>query len=263
MKYRTICISDAHLGSRGCQAHLLCDFLNHNQADKLYLVGDIIDIWAIKRSVYWPQSHTDVLMQILKAAERGTKVYYILGNHDHHLRNFLDFNLNVCNIRISEQTNHIGVDGKNYLVVHGDAFDAVISSKAGKYWTWIGSQAYSLLLWLNIAINKVRRFFKLKYWSFADYCKRNTKRAINFVNHFEQTITDHAKRKGYDGVICGHVHSACIKDFDGVCYMNDGDWVDCCSALVENLDGSFEIIQWTPLVEDINTVVLPVAPTYQ
>ena len=250
MKYKTIFISDVHLGSRGCQADLLFDFLKHNQADNLYLVGDILDIWALKRELYWPQSHTNVLKQILSASKNGTKIYYILGNHDKEFRRFLNLELQFGNISIHNQLPYISGEGKKYLVIHGDQFDSIIQSKTGPILTWVGNHAYSQLLRVNILINRLRKRYKLKYWSLADFMKRNTKQVLDFMNYFEDAAINYAKKSGYDGVICGHIHYYKIKEHDSLLYMNDGDWVDCCSALVETYDNKFKIIKWTGEIDD-------------
>lgn len=244
MKYKSIFISDTHLGTRGCQAELLCHFLKTNTSENLYIVGDFIDMWALKRSTYWPQSHTNVIRQILTASKRGTIVYYVLGNHDEDLRKFLHFDLNFGRIKISNREDHIGVDNNKYLVIHGDLFDAIIMHKTGKFWSWIGNHLYTALMRLNIVVNTIRSKFNLKYWSFASFCKRKTKRVIDFFNHFETAITIYSKDRGYSGVICGHIHSPSISFVNGAHYMNCGDWVDSCSAVVEHYDGTFEIIRW-------------------
>jgi UDP-2,3-diacylglucosamine pyrophosphatase LpxH len=243
--YRSIFISDIHLGSRGCKADLLCDFLKHNTSDNLYLVGDIIDGWRLKKKWYWPQSHSNVIRRILTAAKRGTTVYYIVGNHDEALRKWMHWVPVLGNVEISNRRDHIGVDGKRYLVVHGDMFDSLMQVSSGKWLMHIGDKLYDIIIHLNDIWAKFRARIGLPYWSMSRWIKHHTKQAVSYVLSFEKLLADYCHKKGYDGIICGHIHTAEIRDIDGVIYMNDGDWVESCTALVEHWNGQWEIISWT------------------
>jgi len=243
MQYKSIFISDIHLGSRGCKADLLCDFLKNNSCKNLYLVGDIIDGWRLKQKFYWPQSHTDVVRKILKAAKNDTKVTYIVGNHDDAFRDLLPFDINFGNIKLVNQCRHIGVDGNTYIVIHGDLFDGVLRTKL--QWLYhLGDVLYDILLKINTVVSKVRGWLNLPHWSLSQYLKNKTKEALSYVNNFEELITDYCKKQKADGIICGHVHRAEIKNVNGIIYMNDGDWVESMSALVEHLNGEWEILRW-------------------
>ena len=241
-KYRSIFISDIHLGSKGCKADALCDFLKHNTCETLYLVGDIIDGWRMKKKWYWPQSHTNVIRRILTAAKRDTKVIYIIGNHDEFLRAFLRFKISFGAIQISNKTVHHGVDGKRYFVCHGDMFDGLMRPNR-KWIMFVGDNLYTLLLRINTDLNRLRRLIGLPYWSLSKALKTRTKKAMNFINSFEEEVAGYCKRKGYDGAICGHIHVAEIRDINGITYMNDGDWVESCTALVEHHSGGWELIK--------------------
>ncbi|NNC36381.1 MAG: UDP-2,3-diacylglucosamine diphosphatase [Acidimicrobiales bacterium] len=240
-KYRSIFISDVHLGSKGAQADLLCDFLKHNTCEKMYLVGDIIDGWRMKKKWYWPQSHTNVIRRVLTAAKRDTEVMYIIGNHDEFLRAFMRFHVSFGEIKIRNRFVHEGIDGKRYFVSHGDMFDGLMRGDL-KWIMFVGDNLYNLLLWINIELNAVRRLLGLPYWSLSKALKSRTKRAVNFIHGFEEHVADYCKRKGYDGAICGHIHVAEIREIDGITYMNDGDWVESCTALVEHHSGEWEIL---------------------
>lgn len=243
--YRAMFISDVHLGSKGCQADALCDFLKHHNAETLYLVGDIIDGWRLKKKWFWPQAHTNVIRRILTASKRGTDVRYIAGNHDEFLRGFLKFKVNFGEVKISNREVHIGEDGKRYLVVHGDMFDGLM--RADRKWIMhLGDNAYNLLLWVNTKLNFIRRKLGLPYWSLSKSLKKRTKRAMNFIHSFEEQVADYCERKGFDGAICGHIHVAEMRDINGITYMNDGDWVESCTALVEHHDGRWEILHTQP-----------------
>jgi len=240
-KYRSIFISDVHLGSRGCQAEALTKFLKENTSDNLFLVGDIVDGWRLKSKWYWPQSHSNVLRRILTAAKRGTNVHYILGNHDEFFRAFLRFRLTFGRVKMSNRHVYTGVDGKRYLITHGDMFDRLMRSD-GKWLMRLGDYAYDFAVWVNVRFNSVRRILGLDYWSLSKWLKTKTKKAVAFVHRYEEQVAGYCKRKGFDGVICGHIHVAEIKDIDGITYMNDGDWVESCSALVEHHDGRWELL---------------------
>ena len=243
--YRSIFISDLHLGSKGCQAEALSQFLKHHRAERLYLVGDIIDGWRMKKHWYWPQSHTEVVRRILSAAKRGTDVRYVLGNHDEFLRAFLRFKLVFGGVKVLNRDVHIGVDGRRYLVVHGDMFDGLM--RADRKWIMhLGDAAYNALLAANTKLNFVRRKLGLPYWSLSKVLKSRTKRALNYIGKYEDVVADYCRRKGFDGAVCGHIHVAEMRDVGGVAYMNTGDWVESCTALVEHHDGRWELLSFPP-----------------
>ncbi|MEM6626416.1 MAG: UDP-2,3-diacylglucosamine diphosphatase [Pseudomonadota bacterium] len=244
-KYRSIFISDVHLGSKGCQADALCAFLKTNTSEKLYLVGDIIDGWRLKKKWYWPQAHTNVIRRILTASKRGTDVTYIIGNHDEFLRAFLRFRLSFGHIAVCNRTTHTGADGKTYLVVHGDMFDGMMRTNR-KWIMFLGDSAYNFMLSVNTKLNTVRCWMGLPYWSLSNALKKRTKRALNYIHKFEDHVADYCRRKGYDGAICGHIHVAEMREIEGIAYMNDGDWVESCTALVEHHDGRWELIEHKP-----------------
>jgi UDP-2,3-diacylglucosamine pyrophosphatase LpxH len=242
-KYRSIFISDIHLGTKDCKAELLCNFLKYNSANTIYLVGDIIDGWKIQQNRWrWRKSHNDVIRHILKHSKKGSKIVYVAGNHDEFLRPLLPYNLSFGQIDFVNKIDHIGVDGQRYLVIHGDMFDGI--TKLAPWISYLGDKAYDVLLYLNTKYNWIRHKCGFGYWSFSKYLKHKVKGAVDFIFQFEQNLADYCKRKYYDGVICGHIHHAEIKTIDGIVYMNDGDWVESCTALVEHFDGTFEIITW-------------------
>lgn len=237
-KCKSIFISDVHLGTSDSQSDALLRFLRDYECENLFLVGDIIDGWELRRKVRWSQSHSDVIQKLLRRARKGTKIYYILGNHDEFLRNFLPITLG-DNIKISDEVVYSAVNGKNYLVLHGDLYDAVTMTK--KWLALLGDKSYLLLLKLNKPINMVRRVLGFEYWSLSKCMKRNVKRAVSYITDYEQILATEAKNSGVDGIICGHIHEPEIKKIYGVEYMNCGDWVENCSALIEHLDGTFEM----------------------
>ena len=240
-RYTAIWISDVHLGTRACRADLLIDFIRHHRADTVYLVGDIVDGWQIRRGVFWPQLHSDVVQKVLRAARKGTKVVYIAGNHDEALRPYIG--LHFGGIETANEAVHQTADGKRLWVVHGDAFDAVISFP--RFWTWFGDWAYDIAVGLTTLVNRLRQRLGSSHWSLAGAIKRRSKTAQAYVDAFERGLAAEARRRGYDGVICGHIHTPALKTIDGVLYANDGDWVENCSALAEHRDGRLEIIRWT------------------
>ena len=241
-QFRSIFISDVHLGTKGSQAEVLDDFLRNNSSDKLYLVGDIIDGWKLQKRIYWPQEHSNVIRKIIGKARKGTKVYYIPGNHDEVLRKWMDMDLRFGRIKIVQDRVHKGADGKEYYVVHGDAFDGI--TRLAPWVAWLGDSAYTVTQDLNRWYNQLRKKLGMGYWSFSKFLKHNVKKAVDFVFKFEENITSYCSKKGYAGVICGHIHTPTIKDIGNVKYMNCGDWVENTTALVEHHDGSFEIIEW-------------------
>jgi UDP-2,3-diacylglucosamine pyrophosphatase LpxH len=242
MKYKTIFISDVHLGTRFAQTEKLIDFLKENESENLFLVGDIIDGWSIKRKLIWPQSHSDVIQKILRKARKGTNIYLITGNHDEFLRPFVPLILG-DNLNISNEFDYTSINGKRYYVTHGDFFDSITMTK--KWLAILGDYGYDFLLYINHVLNKIRRTFKINsQWSLSKYIKDNVKSSVNFINDFEKVLTDHAKHKSYDGIICGHIHKAEQRDINGIEYKNCGDWVESCTAIVEKHNGEFELIHW-------------------
>ncbi|MGA1933256.1 UDP-2,3-diacylglucosamine diphosphatase [Arcobacter sp. YIC-464] len=242
MKYKSIFISDIHLGTRFSKAKKLLNFLKHNESENLILVGDIIDGWAIKRKFVWPQTHSDVIQKVLKKARKGTNVHFITGNHDEFIRPFVPLVLG-DSLNISNELDYQGINGKKYYITHGDFFDSITMTK--KWLAILGDYGYDLLLYLNAALNFVRQKLGIKkYWSLSKYVKDSVKSSVSFINDFESVLSTHAKNKGYDGIICGHIHKAEIRDIDGIEYLNCGDWVENCTAIVETFDGEFKIIDW-------------------
>jgi len=241
--YKSIFISDVHLGTAGCKAEFLNNFLKNNTCDVLYLVGDIIDGWKIQQNkLKWKQSHTNVIRRILGHSKRDTKVIYIAGNHDEFLRPLIPFGINFGKIEIANQHTHVGADGKRYLVVHGDIFDGI--TRLSPWLAFLGDKAYDFVLELNTKYNWLRHKLGFGYFSLSKYLKHRVKKAVDFMFQFEKTITDYARKRNFDGVICGHIHHAEIKEINGILYMNDGDWVESMSALVEHHTGEWEIIFW-------------------
>lgn len=242
-RYRSIFISDIHLGTKACQAEMVLDFLRRTESDHLYLVGDIIDGWRLRKRWYWPQAHNDVIQKLLRRARKGTEVTYIPGNHDEFARNFL--HMTFGDVKIVNHAIHEGANGKKYLVIHGDQFDVVVRHAA--WLAHIGDWAYVTLLTINTWLNRARRKLGLQYWSLSAYLKSKTKKAVEFVGNYEDALVAEARRRGVDGVVCGHIHTAESKMMGDIHYLNDGDWVESCTALVEHLDGTFEVIEWAKL----------------
>jgi UDP-2,3-diacylglucosamine pyrophosphatase LpxH len=242
--YRSIFVSDVHLGTKDCKAEQLNNFLKHNSCDTLYLVGDIIDAWKIQQNKWrWKQSHTNVVRRILGHAKRGTQVIFIAGNHDEFLRPMIPYGFSFGLIEIHNQVEHIGADGKHYLVTHGDLFDGI--TRLAPWIAFLGDKAYDVVLTVNNKFNWIRRRMGFGYFSLSKYLKYKVKKAVDFVFKFEENLANYCKKRGFDGVICGHIHHAEIKKINGVMYMNDGDWVESCTALVEHHDGRWEIVTWT------------------
>jgi UDP-2,3-diacylglucosamine pyrophosphatase LpxH len=255
MDYRTIFISDTHLGSRGCRADQLDNFLKYNTATKLYLIGDIVDGWKIQQNKWaWRQAHSNVVRRILSHAKRGTEVIYIAGNHDEFLRPMIPYGVTFGRIKIANQAEHLGQDGLRYLVVHGDLFDGI--TRLAPWISFLGDRAYDVLISLNSTFNRIRNRLGFGYWSLSQYLKQRVKRAMDFMFRFENNLSDYCRRRGFDGVICGHIHRAEIKVINGIRYMNDGDWVESCTALVEHHDGRWEIVTW-PWTRDTYVDTVP------
>ena len=246
MHYKAIWISDVHLGTSGCQANYLLDFLKHNEADKFYLVGDIIDGWRLKKSFYWPQSHNDVVQKLLRKARKGTEVIYVPGNHDESARQF--FGLSFGDVKVVEEVIHTTANGKRLWVTHGDQFDSVM--QYAKWLAYAGDTLYSFILHVNRYFNMLRVKMGLQYWSLSQYLKHQVKNAVNYIADFEHIMAREARLRGCDGVVCGHIHKAEIREIDGLLYCNDGDWVESLTALVETQTGDLKIIHWTQIKGD-------------
>jgi len=244
--YRTIWISDVHLGTAGCKATFLLDFLRYNESDTLYLVGDIIDGWQLRKGWSWRQSHNDVLQKILRKARKGTRVVYIPGNHDEFAREYVEHKFG--GIEVVYEATHVTAAGKKLLVTHGDLFDGVIQH--AKWIAYLGDSLYTFVLALNHWFNRIRVKLGLEYWSLSQYLKHKVKNAVGFISDFEHALANEARRRGYDGVVCGHIHKAEIRDVEGVLYCNDGDWVESLTALVEKEDGSLAIVRWNTLLDE-------------
>jgi UDP-2,3-diacylglucosamine pyrophosphatase LpxH len=254
-RYRSVFISDVHLGTRGCQAELLLDFIRHMECDTLYLVGDIVDGWKLRSGWYWPQSHNDVVQKILRLARKGVSVIYVPGNHDEVVRDFCGVHFG--GVVVARDAVHETADGRRFLVTHGDDFDSVVQH--AKWLALLGDWAYRALLASNTLINRVRRRFGFGYWSFSAFAKTRVKKALQFIENFEQAVADEARRRGVDGVICGHIHKAESRMIDGVAYINDGDWVESCTALVEHPDGRLEILEWPKVRAGLTAAAEPLA----
>lgn len=239
-RFRTVWVSDIHLGTRGCNARMLIDFLDHVDSETMYLVGDIIDGWRMKKRFYWPPAHNDVVWRILKRAKRGTRIVYIPGNHDEMFRQFTG--LNFGGVEIRRKAIHETADGRKLLVLHGDEFDAIML--AHRWLAFVGDAAYGLLMRMNVAVNAVRRRLDLPYWSLSKMAKHKVKNAVAFIGRFEEVVANEAGARGVDGVVCGHIHTAEMRRIGNIDYYNDGDWVEGCTALVEHFDGRMEVLHW-------------------
>ena len=239
-RYRTIWISDIHLGTRGCNAVMLLDFLRSVECDVLYLVGDILDGWRLRKGWYWPDAHNEVVRRILKMAHGGTRVILIAGNHDEMLRPYAGMSFG--GVEVALDAVHLTADGRRLLVTHGDSFDSVVL--CARWLAFLGDKAYSVLLRLNVVLNAVRRRFKLPYWSLSAYLKKRVKNAVQFIGAYEEAVAHAARDCHVDGVVCGHIHSAEIRQIDDITYYNDGDWVESCTALVEAADGTISLVDW-------------------
>lgn len=255
--FRTIFISDVHLGTRGCQADHLIDFLKSHTCDKLYLVGDIIDGWRMKSAMYWPQSHSNVLRRLLTLAKRGTEVIYVTGNHDEFLRRYSDHSFG--NIRLVDRAEHLTADGRKLLVVHGDEYDVIT-----RYHRWIaflGDMGYNFLLEVNRVNNWLRERLGYGRWSLSAWVKHRVKRAVNFICEFEDAVAQDCEKEGFDGVVCGHIHHAEIRRIGAIEYLNCGDWVESCTALLEDEHGNIELLDWIEqLGRGADDKVVPLLP---
>lgn len=240
LSFRTVWISDTHLGTSGCNAELLLDFLKAIECETLYLVGDIIDGWQLRKGWYWPPRHNDVVRCVLKKAKHGTRVVYVPGNHDEAFRDYVGLNLG--GIELAAEAIHVTADGRRLLILHGDEFDGVVLY--ARWLAFLGDHAYTLLLKLNQVFNAVRKRLGLPYWSLSAHIKKRVKNAVSYISGFEQAVAHAGMERGVDGVVCGHIHTAEIRTIGEVTYYNDGDWVESCTALVEDADGRMEIIDW-------------------
>jgi UDP-2,3-diacylglucosamine pyrophosphatase LpxH len=240
-RYRAIWISDIHLGTRGCKTEFLLDFLRNTESEHLYLVGDIIDGWSLRRTWFWDQQHNDVIQKLLRKARKGTRVIYVPGNHDEFARAYLGMMFG--GIAIEGKTLHRMLDGRTLLVTHGDEFDSVV--RHAKWLALLGDLAYRVVLSLNHWFNRARRHLGYPYWSLSAYLKHKVKNAVQFIDDFETMVAREAAMHKVDGVVCGHIHKAELRKIDSLLYCNDGDWVESCTALVETLEGKLEILHWT------------------
>jgi UDP-2,3-diacylglucosamine pyrophosphatase LpxH len=240
--YRSVFISDTHLGTRGCRAEFLADFLKSVSCENLYLVGDIIDGWRLRRSWFWDHHHDEVLRLILRAARGGTNVVYVPGNHDEMMRKYVPLGLEVCGVKLQMEAEHTTADGKKLLITHGDAFDSVV--RHAKILALLGDWAYTMALGVNRYFNQIRVRLGYPYWSLSAWLKLQVKEAVKAIDRFETALADDAHKRGYDGVVCGHIHHAEMRMVNGVMYLNDGDWVESCTALVEHRDGKLELVDW-------------------
>ena len=247
--YRAVFISDTHLGFKGSKAAQLAEFLESHHSDHLYLVGDVIDGWRMHRKIHWPEEHTRVVHRLLAKSHNGTEVHYIVGNHDEVFRSWLDWELSFGRINFCNQRDHYGLDGKRYLVIHGDLFDDLMKSGVGRAMMFVGTYGYDTLLNVNSVTDRILAQFNIAPKSLTGYAKRQTKAAMSYVLKFEALLAEHARVNQYDGVICGHIHTPDIRSIDEIAYLNCGDWVENCSAIVEHHDGRWELLRWRNQVE--------------
>ena len=252
--YPTVWLSDIHLGYKDCKADYLLRFLNNSYIDTLYLVGDIVDLWALNKRIHWPAAHQNVLDKLIYLSEHGTKVIYIPGNHDAPLRHYSGLQLG--NIELVETAIHSSINGKQYLVIHGDQFDAEVLCY-GKWFSWVGDKAYDFLLWLNRINNSLRKLLGLNYWSLAGHLKDHVKSAKAAITRYKKAGCAEAKRQTLDGIICGHIHYPEVDVIDGIEYYNDGAWIENCSALTESEQGEINLLFWTEtsVISDISAEI--------
>jgi len=239
-QYKSVFISDVHLGTKMSQPTALLEFIKTFECEQLYLVGDIIDGWAMHKSFYWPQAHNDVIQKLMRLARKGTTVTYLPGNHDEFLRSFGDHEFG--NIILVDTCIHTGINGKQYMVMHGDQFDVVVKNM--KWLAHVGSWAYDALIAVNVVVSRIRKMLGMPLWSLSAWAKYKVKQAVNFIGDYEENLSAYAHSKGVDGIICGHIHHANIRQIGSTTYMNSGDWVESCTALVETMDGEWKIIKW-------------------
>ncbi len=245
-KYRTVWLSDIHLGTKACRVERLVAFLQSVSCEYLYLVGDVIDLWSLKRKWYWPKTHSDVIRRLLKRDAKGTKIVFVPGNHDEMFREYNG--LHFGGVEIANVAYHTTADGKRVMMVHGDMFDAIVKNYT--LITHLGDWAYDWLLAINIGLNRIRRMFGWGYWSLAAAVKQRVKKMISFVSGYEQSLVKYAKQHKADVIISGHIHRPDLREIDGVTYANCGDWVESCSALVEHFDGRIELLRFGMHADD-------------
>jgi len=241
LRYRSIFISDVHLGTRDAKTQYLYDFLSRSECEHLYLVGDIFDLWKLKKGWHWPPINNELLSLVFNMARNGTRVTYVPGNHDEMFRDYTGSDYN--GVQVEREAIHEGADGRRFLVIHGDEFDCIM--RHNKWLAYVGDGAYEFLLWLNHWFNAARRRLGFNYWSLSAFLKQQTKSAVNFIGNFEKLVCHEAERREVNGVICGHIHHATMRKIDGYDYKNTGDWVESCTALVEDSRGHFEILHWS------------------
>jgi UDP-2,3-diacylglucosamine pyrophosphatase LpxH len=256
VRCRTAFISDIHLGTRGCQAELLLEFIRELECETLYLVGDIVDGWKMKSGWFWPQAHNDVVQKILRMARKGVRVVYVPGNHDDRIRDFCGVHFG--GVVVARDAIHEAADGRRYLVTHGDEFDGVVQH--ARWLAFLGDYSYRAVLALNTHFNRLRHVLGLGYWSLSAFLKHKVKDAVAFIDKFEAAMAEEARRRGVQGVICGHIHHAEIREIDGVTYLNDGDWVESCTAIVEGFDGTMQIVRWLDMRREAHAPALPGRP---
>ncbi|MDE2579248.1 MAG: UDP-2,3-diacylglucosamine diphosphatase [Hyphomicrobiales bacterium] len=255
-RYRSLFLSDVHLGTKGAQAELLLDFLKHNEADTIYLVGDIVDGWRLKNGWYWPQAHNDVMQKLLRKVRKGARMIYIPGNHDEFARDYLG--LTFGGVEVFDRYTHETADGRKFLVIHGDQFDVVV--RHARWIAFLGDWAYETALAFNGWFNRLRRLFGFPYWSFSAWAKLKVKNAVNFIGDFEETLAAEAARAGANGVICGHIHHAAIRRIGAIDYVNTGDFVESCTAIAERANGELIILNWRKILQDAPAEILSPQP---
>ncbi len=239
-QFRTLFISDVHLGSKASKSDFLLNFLRYHEAETLVLVGDIVDGWRLKRSWYWPQGCNDVVQKVLRKARKGARIIYIPGNHDEFMRDYPGIHFG--GIEVLDRMIFEAGDGRRYLILHGDEFDVVVRN--ARLIAYLGDWAYDMAIRINVVLAHVRRILGMPYWSFSAWAKLQVKHAVNFIGEFQKVVVEEARRNNVDGVICGHIHHAVIEDMDGIRYINTGDWVESCTAIAEHQDGTMELITW-------------------
>jgi UDP-2,3-diacylglucosamine pyrophosphatase LpxH len=240
LQCRTLFLSDIHLGTRACQAELLLDFLRNVEAEEIYLVGDIVDFWKVRRGANWPQTHNDVIQKLLRKSRKGARIVFVPGNHDDVLRDYCGSHFG--GIEVVREATHVAADGRRYLVLHGDEFDLVVRN--ARWLAWLGDLGYEAALWCNAPLNHVRRWFGFEFWSLSAFLKARVKQAVMFVGAFEEAVAVEARRRDVDGVICGHIHTAADRQFGDLRYLNTGDWVESCTAVAEMPNGEMRVIHW-------------------
>jgi UDP-2,3-diacylglucosamine pyrophosphatase LpxH len=252
-RYRALFISDVHLGTRSAQTEALLEFLRLVDADVIYLVGDIVDFWKVRRGPHWPQSHNDVLQKLLRKVRKGTRIIFIPGNHDEALRDYCGTSFGGIDIRRDDI--HVSANGRRYVVMHGDEFDIVV--RYARWVAFLGDRSYEFALWFNNPLNWVRRHLGLGYWSLSAYLKGRVKSAVSFIGDYELALSDVARRRHADGIICGHIHHAADRRIGPIHYLNCGDWVESCTTVYETFDGEFGVLRWLEEMDARETIGVP------